>query len=50
MFFAAQDEEVLYSQKTRPGADCGSYYQFPIEKSRIKLKKVRKMTGPFSMT
>ena len=33
--------------KTRPGADCGSYYKFLIAKFRLKLKKVGKTTRPF---
>ena len=31
-FFAAKDGEVLYSQKTRPRADCGSDHQLLIAK------------------
>ena len=43
IFFAAKDEAALYSQqKTRPGADCGSDYEFLIAKFRLKLKKSRK--------
>ena len=39
IFFAAKDEETLYSQqKTRPGADCGSDPEFLIAKFRVKLK------------
>ena len=33
--------------KTRPGADCGSYYKLLIAKCRLKLKKVDKTTRPF---
>ena len=48
VFFAAKDEEVLYSQqKTRPGADCGSDHELLIAKFRLKLKKVGKTTRPF---
>ena len=48
IFFAAKDEAALYSQqKTRPGADCGSDYEFLIAKFRLKLEKVRKTTRPF---
>ena len=38
LFFAAKDGEALYSQqKTRPGADCGSYHELLIAKFRLKL-------------
>ena len=48
IFFAAKDEEVLYSQqKTRPGADCGSDHELLIAKFRLKVKKVGKITRPF---
>ena len=48
IFFAAKDEEDLYSQqKTRPGADCGSHHELLIAKFRLKLKKVGKTTKPF---
>ena len=41
IFFAAKDEEDLYSQqKTRPGADCGSDPELLIAKFRLKMKKV----------
>ena len=46
-FFAAKDGEVLYSQKTRPRADCGSDHQLLIAKFRLKLKGVRKTTRPY---
>ena len=47
IFFAAKDEEDLYSQqKTRPGADCGSHHELLIAKFRLKLKKVGKTTRP----
>ena len=40
--------EKLYTvKKTRPGADCGSYYELFITKFRLKLKKVGKTTRPF---
>ena len=42
IFFAAKDGEVLYSQKTRPRADCGSDHQLLIAKFRLKLKKAGK--------
>ena len=38
----------IQSTKTRPGADCGSDHELLIAKFRIKLKKVRKNTRPFS--
>ena len=47
IFFAAKDGEALYSQKTRPGADCGSDHELLIAKFRLKLKKVGKTTRPF---
>ena len=47
MFFAAKDEEALYSAKTRAGADCGSDNELLIAKFRLKLKKVGKTTRPF---
>ena len=37
----------VQSAKTRPGADCGSEHELLIVKFRLKLKKVRKTTGPF---
>ena len=45
--FAAKDGEVLYSHKTRLGADCGSDHELFIAKFRLKLKKVGKITRPF---
>ena len=40
--------EKLYAvSKIRPGADCGSDHELLIAKSRLKLKKVGKTTGPF---
>ena len=54
IFFAAKDEEALYSQqrekkerKKRQGADCGSDHELLIAKFRFKLKKVGKTTRPF---
>ena len=48
IFFAAKNEEALYSQqKTRPGADSGSDHELLIAKFRINLKKVGKTTRPF---
>ena len=46
IFFAAQNEEALYSHKTRLGADCGSDHEL-IAKSRLKMKKVEKTTRAF---
>ena len=40
LIFAAKNGEALYSQKTRPGADCGSDHELLIAKFRLKLKKV----------
>ena len=40
--------EKLYTlSKTRLGADCGSDHELLIAKSRLKLKKVEKITRPF---
>ena len=50
IFFAAKDGKALYSQKTRPGADCGSDHELRIVKFRLKLKKVGKSTRPFRLT
>ena len=48
IFFAAKDEEALYSlQKRRLGADCGSDYELMIAKFTYKLKEVEKATRPF---
>ena len=40
--------EKLYTAKTRPGADCGSDHELLIAKFRLKLKKVGKITRPFT--
>ena len=37
----------IQSAKTRWGADCGSDHELLFAKFRLKLKKVRKTTGPF---
>ena len=37
----------IQSVKTRPGSDCSSDHELLITKFRLKLKKVRKTTGPF---
>ena len=47
IFFAAEDGEALYSQQTKPGADCGSDHELLIAKFRLKLKKVGITTRPF---
>ena len=48
IFFAAKDEEALYSQqKKRLGADCGSNHELLIAKFSLKLRKVGKTTKPF---
>ena len=40
-------EKFIQSVKTRPGADCGSYYELLISKFRLNVKKVGKTTRPF---
>ena len=47
IFFAAKDGEVLYSHKTRLGADCGSDHELFIAKFRLKLNTVGETTRPF---
>ena len=48
IFFAAKDEESsILSSKTRLGADCDSDHELLIAKSRLKLKKLGKITRPF---
>ena len=37
----------VQSTKTRPGADCGSDHQLLIAKSKLKFKKVGKITRQF---
>ena len=37
----------IQSEKTRPGADCGSDHELLIAKFKLKLKKVGKTTTPF---
>ena len=44
IFFAAKDGDALYSQQTRPGADCGSDHELLIAKFRLISKKVGKTT------
>ena len=38
----------IQSAKTRPGADCGSDHELLIAKFRLQLKKVGKITRPFT--
>ena len=48
IFFAASDGEALYQlAKTRLGADCDSDHELLIDKFRLKLKKVGKITRSF---
>ena len=47
IFFAVKDREILYSQQTRPRADCGPDHELLIAKFRLKFKKVGKPTRPF---
>ena len=47
IYFAAEDGDTLYSEKTRLGADCGSDHELLIAICRLKLKKVGKTTRPF---
>ena len=49
MFFAAEDEETLYSQQKQDQelTDCDSDHEFVIAKFRFKLKKVGKTTKLF---
>ena len=47
IFFAARNGEAVYSQQTRPGADCGSDHELLIAKFRLKFKKVGKTIRPF---
>ena len=49
VFFAAEDGEVLYSEKKkkRPGVDCVSEHELLIAKLRLKLNKVGKTTRSF---
>ena len=46
IFFAAEDEEALYSQT---GADCGSDHQLLIAKFGLKLKKVGKTSFRYDL-
>ena len=42
IFFEGKNGEVLYSQKKRPGADCGSDHELLITKFSLNLNKVGK--------
>ena len=46
-FFSQRWRSSIQSEKTRPGADCGSDHELLIAKFRLKLKKVGKTTRPF---
>ena len=39
-------EKLYMVKKKRPGADCGSNYEFLIAKFKLKLKKAGKTTRP----
>ena len=45
--FTQRWRSSIQSAKTRPGADCSSDHELLIEKFRLKLKKVGKITRPF---
>ena len=47
VLFSQRWRSSIQSEKTRPGADCGSDHELLIAKFRLKLKKVGKTTGPF---
>ena len=49
IFFAAKNGEVhsVHSEKTRPGADCGSDHGLLSTKFRLKLKKVGQTARTF---
>ena len=47
LFFAVKMGELLYSAKTRPGADCDSDHELLVAKLRLQLKKVGKTIRPF---
>ena len=46
IFFAAKDEEALYSQQ-KQDQDCGSDHELFIAKFRLILKKVGETTRPY---
>ena len=47
IFFAAKDEEALYSQQKQDRELTGSDHELLIDKFRLKLKKVGKTARPF---
>ena len=47
VFCSQRWRSSIQSAKPRREADCGSDHELLIAKFRLKLKKVRKMTGPF---
>ena len=48
LYFCSQRwRNSIQSTETRPGADCGSDHQLLIAKSRLKFKKVGKITRQF---
>ena len=47
IFFAAKDGEALYSQQKQDRELTGSGHELLIDKLRLKLKKVGKITRPF---
>ena len=47
IFFAAKDEEALYSQQKQDRELTGSDHELLIAKFRLKLKKVGETTRPF---
>ena len=48
IFCSQRCRSSIQSAKTRPGADCGSDHELLVAKFRFKLKKVGKITRPFS--
>ena len=48
IFYAAKDEEALYSQQKQDWEMTGSDHELLITKFRLKLKKVGKTARPFS--
>ena len=47
IFCSQRCSSSIQSEKTRPGADCGSDHDVLIAKFRLKLKKAGKTTRPF---
>ena len=47
IFFAAEDEEALYSQQKQDLELTGSDHELLIAKFGLKLEKVGEITGPF---